>query len=244
MIKSARCTRPALLGIAAVWASTGWSDEATVLRKLAEAAPHLTVAGISESPVAGIHEVEIQEDRSRLYATADGNHLFAGDVYAVTPEGLANLTEARREVQRRKALDFIDLSDMVVFAPSDGIRAFVYVFTDVECFYCRKLHQDMMELNDRGIEVRYIAYPRGGPGTPAYDKMVSVWCSTNRQEAMTTVKLGESIDKRTCDNPVAEQFALGISFHIGGTPAMFTEHGEQISGYVPPDQLSRRLGLP
>lgn len=58
------------LAIALVSATVASSDEATVKRKLAQAAPHLNVADISASPVSGIHEVEIKEDLSRLYVTA------------------------------------------------------------------------------------------------------------------------------------------------------------------------------
>lgn len=55
-----------------------WTDEATVMRKLSQAAPHLNVASVSASPVRGIHEIEIKEDLSRLYITRDGNYLFRG----------------------------------------------------------------------------------------------------------------------------------------------------------------------
>ena len=85
-------------------ATIAWTDEATVMRKLSQAAPHLNVASVSASPVRGIHEIEIKEDLSRLYITRDGNYLFAGDVYAVSPSGLVNLTEERREEQRRESL--------------------------------------------------------------------------------------------------------------------------------------------
>lgn len=223
--------------------SAAWCDEGTVLGRLAKAASHLTVANVSSSPVPGIHEVEIAEDRARLYVTADGNHLFAGDLYVLSDDGLINLTEARRAAQRREVLADLKVTEMVVFPPTDGVKAVVYAFTDVDCPYCRQLHADVDQLNGYGIEVRYLAYPRGGAGTPTYDKMVSVWCAPDRQSAITAAKLGESVATATCDNPVADQFALGRSFYIGGTPALFSELGEMLSGYLPPDEIARRLGL-
>lgn len=236
-------TRGVVLCGILVSASAAWSNERAVLSRLAQAASHLTVTNVSASPVPGIHEVEIVEDRARLYVTADGNHLFAGDVYALSDDGLINLTEARRAAQRREVLSELAVDDMVVFRANNGTKAVVYAFTDVDCPYCRQLHADIDQLNGYGIELRYLAYPRGGPGTPTYYKTVSVWCATDRQRTMTAAKLGESIDPATCDNPVAEQFALGRSFYIGGTPALFTELGEQLSGYLPPDEIARRLGL-
>ncbi|MCY3813510.1 MAG: DsbC family protein [Gammaproteobacteria bacterium] len=221
-----------------------WCGETTVLRKLTEAAPHLNIAHISGSPVAGIHEVEIKEDLSRLYVTEDGNFLFAGDVYAVSTDGLVNLTERRRTDQRRELLGNLVSEDMIVFAPKAGTEEIVYVFTDVDCGFCRKLHQDIDQLNGLGIEVRYLAFPRGGPGTPTYDKMVSIWCADEPREAITAAKLGETVADVSCDSPVPEQYALGRSLHFGGTPTMFTERGELIAGYLVPDELARQLGLP
>ena len=232
-----------VLGSALLSASTSWCDESTVLRKLAQAASHLTVADIDISPIPGIHEVEIEEDKARLYVTADGNHLFAGDLYAISSNGLVNLTEARREARRRQALAQLDATDMIVFAPAEAVAAVLYAFTDVDCHYCRQLHDDMARLNDLGIEVRYLAYPRAGPGTPTYDMMVAVWCAENPQAAMTAAKRGETVVSPTCADPVAEQFELGRSLHIGGTPTMVTEGGKQLYGYHPPDELARRLGV-
>ena len=236
--------RSAVLATALAVPMAAWCSETTVLRKLTEAAPHLNIAHISASPVAGMHEVEIEEDAARLYVTEDGSFLFAGDVYAVAPDGLVNLTERRREGRRRELLGNLVAGDMIVFAPKAGTKEVVYVFTDVDCGFCRKLHQDVDELNGLGIEVRYLAYPRGGPGTPTYDKMVSVWCADEPREAITAAKLGEPVAEATCDSPVAEQFALGQSLHFGGTPTMFTERGELIAGYLVPDELARELGLP
>ena len=134
--------------------------------------------------------------------------------------------------------------DMIVFAPKAGTKGIVYVFTDVDCGFCRKLHEDIDQLNELGIEVRYLAFPRGGPGTPTYDKMVSIWCADEPREAITAAKLGEAVADAACDSPVAEQFALGQSLHFAGTPTMFTERGELIAGYLMPDELARQLGLP
>ena len=221
---------------------SGWGDE-DVLRKLAQAAPHLTVTDVSVSPVAGMHEIEIEEDRSHLYVTADGKYLVAGDLYAISSVGLVNVTEVRREARRRDVLGRLDVADMIVFSATGETRSVVYAFTDVNCRHCQRLHADVDKLNDYGIEVRYLAFPRGGPGTPAYDKMVSVWCAAQRQAAITAAKSNEAVADLACDSPVAEQLALGRSFHIGGTPTLFTERGRQLSGYLPPDELAQRLGL-
>ena len=234
-----------LLATVIVPTGIAWSDETTAMRKLAEAAPHLNIASISPSPVSGIHEVRITEDLSRLYVTADGSFLFAGDVYAITPDGLANITEQRRKERRQQLLADLDVDDTIAFAPAPGTGTaqVLYVFTDVDCGFCRKLHADIDRLNVLGIDVRYLAFPRSGLGTSTYDKTVSIWCADEPREAITAAKLGEPVANATCSNPVAEQFALGLSLYFAGTPTMFTEQGELIAGYLAPDDLAERLGL-
>ena len=88
------------------------------------------------------------------------------------------------------------------------------VFTDVDCGYCRKLHMEMDEINALGIEVRYLAFPRAGPGSRSYEKIVSAWCAKDAQQAITELKMGRSIPDRSCANPVMEQYALGQAMGV------------------------------
>ncbi len=46
---------------------------------------------------------------------------------------------------------------------------------------------------------------------------------------------------QTCDNPIAELTELGKSMGVDGTPAIFTPDGDHVGGYVPPDQLVKKL---
>jgi len=59
--------------------------------------------------------------------------------------------------------------------------------------YCRKLHSQMAELNRLGIRVRYMFFPRTGPGTESWKKAEVVWCSPNRNEALTRAKAGAAL---------------------------------------------------
>ena len=115
------------------------------------------------------------------------------------------------------------------------------MFTDVDCQYCRKLHSDMAELNKLGVRVRYMFYPRTGPNTESWRKAEVVWCSADRNDALTRAKAGAQLDmNKTCGpTPVAREYALGQSIGVRGTPAIVTESGDFISGYMPPRDLFR-----
>ena len=138
----------------------------------------------------------------------------------------------------------VDEKDMIIFSPKGETRAHINVFTDITCGYCRKLHQEVPELNRRGVEVRYLAYPRTGLGTPGYSQLVTAWCSKDRRSALTQLKNGVQVPPQSCpDNPVSAQFDLGQAVGVRGTPALVTAEGELIPGYQSADQLMVTLGL-
>jgi thiol:disulfide interchange protein DsbC len=169
------------------------------------------------------------------YVTADGKYYFGGDLYEI--EGQSNLSEQRRGGLRAKLLASVAEKDMIVFSPKDP-KYTITVFTDVDCGYCRKLHSEIAEINRLGIKVRYMAYPRSGPGTESWQKAESVWCAANRADALTRAKLGQPVTAKACPvNPVAREFALGNSLGVNGTPGIVTSSGRYIGGYEPPKQL-------
>ena len=167
-----------------------------------------------------------------------------GNLYEIRADHkLVAVTEERRTAKRRKIVEGIASSDMLVFAPQADLRASVVVFTDTDCGYCRQLHQHMADYNDLGIEIRYVAYPRAGVGSPSYDRMVSAWCADDRGDALTRLKNGEEIPPRTCINPVATQYELGQQIGLSGTPTIVLADGRMLPGYAPPEQLAELLDL-
>jgi thiol:disulfide interchange protein DsbC len=182
---------------------------------------------------------ELTRGAEIVYVTADGKYAFTGDLYDLASNH--NLTEQHRRELRVKAMSAFPESDMVVFGPKE-LKYTVTVFTDVDCPYCRKLHSQIGEYNRLGIRVRYLLYPRTGPNSVSWTKAEQVWCSTDRNAALTRAKLGEALQTKPCaNNPVARSYALGQDFALEGTPAIVTADGEMLPGYVPPDVLAKHL---
>jgi thiol:disulfide interchange protein DsbC len=130
---------------------------------------------------------------------------------------------------------------MVSFGPANAEHT-ITVFTDVDCTYCRKLHQEMDQFNDQSIRVRYLFYPRHGPGSEGWKKADAVWCSEDQQAAMTRAKRGENIEGKDCGaTPVASHYEMGNRVGVRGTPAILLESGQLISGYVPANELATYL---
>lgn len=203
---------------------------------IAKKFPGMKVEDIRPSPIKGLFEVTLGADTG--YVSADGRFLISGEMFDI--ESRTNLTETGRNDIRKKLLAKLDEKEMIVFAP-DAPKHTITVFTDVECGYCRKLHSEIEQINKLGVRVRYMAYPRAGPGTDDWTKMEAVWCSKDRKSAITQAKQGTDVKAAGCATPVAKQYALGEQFGVRGTPAIFTASGDYIGGYLPPQQLLEQL---
>ena len=211
--------------------------------KLLLTRPDFPVVGVKRSVLDGYFEVLMQGGMI-LYMNEAADYFIAGDLFFIEPSGFVNSTEQSLTKQRKQLLESLKDSDMVVFSPRPELtKATITVFTDIDCGYCRKLHQEVPELNRLGVAVRYLAYPRAGVGSESYNKAVAVWCADNPQKAMTNSKAGKDIEMKTCANPVQQHYAMGDAFGVTGTPAVVYENGTLQAGYLPAVDMARRLGI-
>lgn len=219
------------------------AEEARVLvERISALRPDIPIEHVSRTPLPDIYALELAGG-TVFYGTADGRYLFAGDLYELGDHDLVNLAESGRMEKRRALMATVPEEDMVIFSPRGTPKAVVNVFTDVDCGFCQKLHQEVPQLNDMGVEVRYLAYPRAGIGSPSYHKIVSAWCADDPNAAITKLKAREQIPEATCENPVAEQYALGREMGVAGTPAIILEDGRMLPGYMPAPELAQKLGI-
>jgi thiol:disulfide interchange protein DsbC len=213
------------------------------LRANLEAPGGLRVESARESEMPGIIEVQFA-DGPVVYASEDGSFFVIGDLYAAGPAGYVNLAEKRRDGERREAIAALSTDEMIVFPAEGKTRGRLTVFTDTTCFYCQKLHQEVPELNRRGVEVRYLAYPRAGVGSDGFRQLATAWCAVDQRGTLTRLKQGESVKDNVCTgNPVAEHYNLGQDMGVRGTPAIVMESGEMIPGYRPAEDLLSAMGL-
>jgi thiol:disulfide interchange protein DsbC len=200
--------------------------------------PGAKLDDLRPAPIQGLYEFSQGAELS--YLTADGKYFIDGNIYDMATR--QNLSEIRRAQARVALIGAVPESQMVIFSP-DNPRYTITVFTDVDCQFCRKLHSEIGELNKLGVRVRYLFFPRTGPGTESWHKAEAVWCSSNRNDALTKAKLGNPVDtsKICASTPVDREYNLGLSVGVRGTPAIITESGDLISGYVPAHELAQRL---
>ncbi|WP_139556769.1 DsbC family protein [Methylotetracoccus oryzae] len=210
--------------------------DAAIRKALTAAIPSAKIDSIRPSAVAGVKEVTL--DGKIIYVSDDGRHLFQGHLVELGTR--KDLTEVKLAGLRKAALEKLGSDRTIVFKPKIG-RYVVWVFTDVECGYCRKLHGEIDQYLAQGVEIRYLFYPRAGKESESYAKSVSVWCADDRNAALTQAKRGQDVPKKTCANPVDEHMALGERFGMQGTPLIVTQEGVALPGYVPAAELVKLL---
>ncbi|MGX8220853.1 DsbC family protein [uncultured Psychrobacter sp.] len=214
-------------------------SDAAVVSALQE---NLKTSGIEETILSAV-----PTDMDGIYwATAEGlpsfftdksgKHIIQGQIIAVGDGAPVDISAALVANTAQKALQAVDKDELIIYPAKGETKAVVYSFTDADCPYCTKLHEEMADINARGIEVRYLAWPRSQASVP---KMEAIWCSQDRHAAMNQAKMGANVQAPSCENPVAAHMALGARLGVRGTPAIFTESGQQIGGYLPAEQLAQ-----
>lgn len=224
-----------LILIAAVAGAPVTANDART--ELAAKLPGIEAADIHESPVPGLYEVRV--GARMVYVSADGRYLLNGQL--IDLETQANLTEGRLSEVRADWAAGLDESRMVIFEPKGDTRHTVTVFTDIDCSFCRTMHEDIDGLLARGVRVRYLLYPRNGPGTESAKKADHVWCSADRNDALTRAKAGKRVTAPPCETPTIANFELGRTVPVTGTPSLITDGGTLIPGYLETVKLVAEL---
>ncbi len=216
------------------------ADEVAIKNAISGINPSVRIDSVLSIAGTPFFEVAL-ETGERIYTDAMGSHFVAGDLYQVELGRTTNLTDVRRQKDRQILLSTLESSQLIVFAPRGDVKHRLLIFTDIDCGYCRRLHGEIEELLEQGVEVRYAAFPRAGVGSESYNKYVSVYCAKDQNTMMTTAKRGDPPETATCKNPVSDQYELGQQLGIQGTPTIIFENGEMQPGYTPWRELVKRM---
>lgn len=211
--------------------------QAAARKALTDLVPQAKVDAVETAPMPGFQQVIV--GGQLVYVSDDGKYIMQGKLFDTNSQ--RDLTGTRLAMDVKKKLDAVPQARRIVFAPNGKPQYKVTVFTDIDCGYCRKLHSQIAAYNAKGIEVDYLFFPRAGLGSESYDKAVSVWCAKDRKAAFTAAKAGQTPPVLKCDNPVAEDFALGAQVGVDGTPAIYSADGHKVGGYLDPDQMVAKL---
>ena len=229
-----------LVSLLALFSVTVIADQAQIEKAITGINSMIQIQSVKPIDDTPFYEVTLKTGE-RIYTDSTGSHFVAGDLYQVDIGSVKNLTDVGRRADLRELVSKIDESKLIIFSPKGEVKHSLLVFTDIDCGYCRRLHSEIEQLQENGVEVRYAAFPRAGVGSDSYKKYVSVYCAKDQNVTMTLAKAGKMPDPATCDNPVADQYKLGQKLGITGTPTLIFEDGEMQPGYAPWKELLKRM---
>lgn len=202
-------------------------------QNFAKAGINARILDIQKSPLPEWYLVSI-EGNAPIFAHQSGDYMMQGAILGFENGKFTDLSAKMMQKESAKALAAVPKNELITYAPKATPKAKIYVFTDITCGYCQKLHQEIDDITKGGIEVNYLAWPRG---EQTVIPMQNVWCAADKHQALSDAKHGKSAPQASCNDPVREHMALGHRLGVNGTPAIFTENGTQIGGYLPADEL-------
>jgi len=221
-------------------------EEATkILNKLD---PNIKVEKIGYSEVGGVYELFVKDNKSKVgvvYLDFSKKYLIIGNIIDI--DGKKSLTESAMEEQRHIDINKISIKDALVMGNKNGKKK-IFVFSDPECPYCYKLHQELESLikEDKQIVVYVILF--GLDIHPnAQWKAESIICKSkeNMDEAIKMLEMsyqGKEIPKLNCNKNYADaNKKQANSFGISGTPAIVLSNGKFISGWRTKEDLKKLI---
>lgn len=221
--------------------TTSDQELAAAKKAIAKNIPPFLLKSVKPSPIEGLFEVV--EGNNVVYYSKDGQFKVVGDLLEM--KARVNHTQNARDdlfkATFEKAFASVGENSFVKFPAKGEKKGHINVFTDVDCYFCQKLHKEVPELTSMGVEVRYYFYPRAGRNSHSAQVLESIWCSDDKQSAMNKAKSGQKVPVRSCDNPIDKHIALATDLGLRGTPFIITDAGQKLNGYAPAKQLFQKI---
>ncbi len=189
-------------------------------------APDAKVLDIKAAPVKSFWLIEVEAGARR-----------GGILLDFSKKYLAQLTPVEALTPKKVDYHKISLKDAILLGAKNAKKK-VVVFTDPDCPYCRKLHEEMKQVivKRKDIAFELILFPLP-MHKDAYPKAQAILC----EKSLTLLDdafAGKPVPEPKCSNEALERnLAHGKELGISGTPALIREDGTMLSGTRPVDQL-------
>ncbi len=211
------------------------SEAEAIVKKLKDAKsipPTTTVKDVKLAPAGGLWQVEMDIDGKPASLFIDISKKFLLNITQIVP------IEAIKKQEPRK-IDFsrVSLKDAVVLGAKKAKKKIV-VFTDPDCPYCRKLHEELKEVVAKRKDVAFYLMLFPLPmHKDAYPKVQAVLCERSLDLADAAFA-GKAVPEPKCGKEAVERnIALAGELKINSTPTLVRDDGLVQSGALPVDRL-------
>lgn len=213
-----------------------YANQTTLEKNLKKEFPEIPTKNLGETPIKNIYEVMVAD--TIVYTDENARYFFVGNL--VDFKNKENLTAKREQALNKIDVSKLPLEQAIKHVKGDGSRV-LYVFSDPDCPYCKKLEQNMTSVDN--VTLYTFLYPLTNLHPRADIVAEQIWCSSNKYEAWEDYMiLNEAPDSVIgCDNPIQNNIKLGQKLNITGTPTLFLKDGTRISGTLSTEQINKLL---
>ena len=194
----------------------------------------------SEVPGLWVAEVEKGEKKLPVYIDFSKQYLMSGNVIRLNDK--ENLTKQRSARMNKVDVSTIPLADALLLGKLSA-KTKVIVFTDPECPYCKKLHEELKEVVQRDPSIAFLIklFPlKMHPN--AYEVSKSIICNKS-MELLEISFAGKPVPPASCDTSVVDQtLAIVGELGIRSTPTLVLPDGLVVPGYKKAEELLALIG--
>jgi thiol:disulfide interchange protein DsbC len=145
-----------------------------------------------------------------------------------------DLTAARVADLSRVDVKKLPLQDAIVRVNGKGRRT-IYVFSDPDCPFCRRLEPELDKLDD--VTIYVFLYPLESLHSDAARKAQAIWCEADEKKRLAlwhgVVSKTQDVATAECANPLKRNLALGEALGLQGTPTLIAADGRMLPGAAP-----------
>ena len=209
----------------------------------------LTVASVKQSSAKGFFELLVEKSGQKgvIFMDYAKKHLIQGMVFDL--EKLEPTTAHKLDLQQPKQQTSLDVKTIpdggaLIMGNPKGSKK-LYVFTDPDCPYCRKGHEELKKLVKIApdVAVHVVLYPLPmHPG--AYDKARAI-LEAQSQEMLDKAFEGKEVPKPAQESSkklIDGNIKFASSSGITGTPTMVMPDGKIEIGMRDAETLRKMLG--
>lgn len=214
------------------------------------------VLKVEFAEVPGLWLVEVEKDKQQfpVYLDYSKKYVLAGNVFRLADgqnltqqrlaktNGAAPAQPAPAAPPKKVDLSRVPLDDALLLGKAAAKKK-VVVFTDPQCPYCKKLHEEMKEVVRLDPEIAFLIklFPlKMHPN--AYNISKSVLC-TNSMALLEASFAGAPVPPPACETgKVDESLAVGEAIGIRSTPTLILPDGTLLPGYKKAADLLKLLG--
>lgn len=211
-------------------------DLSDIITKIDESYTNSKITKIDE--IEGFYEV--YKNGKTLYIHESGDYIVP-IVARVTNGGFEDIREAKKKQMIAEEIKNFPKSGLVTYE-SQNPRAEIYVFSDYTCPYCRRVHNNLLTINNLGVTVHYIPFPRNGVADKnTISGLKNIVCSdipslefTKAFERRKTYHQEISPLDFNCEKGkevIHNSLLLADKLEVKGTPYIFLSNGAYLGGW-------------